>query len=329
MDKDIKKRPLYLGKILYEQTDEDHYLTTSQLVDILEKEYGIHAHRTTIGADINVLIEFGMDIQITKSTQNRYNLVNRLFDNTELKTLIDAVVSSKFISKKRSELLSGKLSSLAGANQSGILKRNVSVERRTKTDNEQIFIITDAINEAINRNKKISFSYFSYNTQKEKILRHNGYQYVVSPYKLFWDGDAYYVVGFSEKYQSVSSFRIDRIAKRPEVLVEEPAVPVPCGFDMEEHLNTMFHMFSAERSRVELICDNSVVDSVIDRFGEDIEIMAYDADSFKIDVEIAVTNIFLSWVFGFLGKVRINSPDAVKQKYTDAIRNEARKLEII
>ena len=141
-------------------------------------------------------------------------------------------------------------------------------------------------------------------------------------------GDAYYVVGFSEKYQSVSSFRIDRIAKRPEVL-EEPAVPVPCGFDMEEHLNTMFHMFSAERSRVELICDNSVVDSVIDRFGDDIEIMAYDADSFKIDVEIAVTNIFLSWVFGFLGKVRINSPDAVKQKYTDAIRNEARKLEII
>ena len=124
MDKDIKKRPLYLGKILYEQTDEDHYLTTSQLVDILEKEYGIHAHRTTIGADINVLIEFGMDIQITKSTQNRYNLVNRLFDNAELKTLIDAVVSSKFISKKRSELLSGKLSSLAGANQSGILKRN-------------------------------------------------------------------------------------------------------------------------------------------------------------------------------------------------------------
>ena len=328
MDKDIKIRPLYLGKILFERTDEDHYLTTSQLVSILEEEYGIHAHRTTIGADIEILKEFGMDIQVIKSSQNKYNIVSRLFDNAELKTLIDAVESSKFISKKRSELLSNKIAYLAGKNQASNLQRNISVERRTKTDNEQIFLITDAINDAINKKKKISFAYFSYNIRKEKKTRHNGYEYTVSPYKLVWNGDAYYVVGFNEKYQTISNFRIDRIAKRPKIM-EDNAVQMPKNFDIEEYLNTMFRMYSAERCKVELICDNSVIDSIIDKFGEDIQILAYDMESFKIEIDIAVSNIFFSWIFGFSGKVHIKSPEYIKQKYVDMIKQEAKQLSLI
>lgn len=147
MDNNAKLRPLYLAKILYERTDEDHYLTTMQLAQILEEEYGIPAHRQTIKTDIELLQQFGMDIQEVKSTQNRYNLISRQFEIAELKLLIDAVQSSKFISKERSEQMVSKIVTLAGQHKAEELKRNASVEGRVKSENRQDLLIVDAINE--------------------------------------------------------------------------------------------------------------------------------------------------------------------------------------
>ena len=109
MDCDAKLRPLYLAKILYEMTDEDHYLTTAQLIQLLEEKYGIKAHRQTIKAEVELLKQFGLEIEEVKSTQNRYNLYGRTFDIPELKLLIDAVESSKFISASKSLELVKKL----------------------------------------------------------------------------------------------------------------------------------------------------------------------------------------------------------------------------
>ena len=173
MDNNAKLRPLYLAKILYERTDEDHYLTTMQLAQILEEEYGIPAHRQTIKTDIELLQQFGMDIQEVKSTQNRYNLISRQFEIAELKLLIDAVQSSKFISKERSEQMVSKIVTLAGQHKAEELKRNASVEGRVKSENRQDLLIVDAINEAINARKKIAFQYFAYNIRKQKKLRHD------------------------------------------------------------------------------------------------------------------------------------------------------------
>ena len=198
MDNNAKLRPLYLAKILYERTDEDHYLTTMQLAQILEEKYGIPAHRQTIKTDIELLQQFGMDIQEVKSTQNRYNLISRQFEIAELKLLIDAVQSSKFIPKERSEQMVSKIVALAGQHKAEELKRNASVEGRTKSENRQDLLIVDAINEAINAEKKIAFQYFSYNVRKQKKLRHDGERYVFSPYRLIWNGDYYYVLGYSD-----------------------------------------------------------------------------------------------------------------------------------
>ena len=173
MDNNAKLRPLYLAKILYERTDEGHYLTTMQLAQILEEEYGIPAHRQTIKTDIELLQQFGMDIQEVKSTQNRYNLISRQFEIAELKLLIDAVQSSKFISKERSEQMVSKIVTLAGQHKAEELKRNASVEGRVKSENRQDLLIVDAINEAINARKKIGFQYFAYNIRKQKKLRHD------------------------------------------------------------------------------------------------------------------------------------------------------------
>lgn len=188
-----------------------NYLTTAQLIQILEEKYGIHSHRATIAAEIELLKQFGLDIETVKSTQNKYHLVSREFDIAELKLLIDAVESSKFISAKKSEQLVAKISKFAGSPKGNELKRNIFPEGRIKLVNEQILLIVDAVNEAINSNKRIAFQYYQYNVRKEKKIKNDGDQYVFSPYYLVWNGDYYYMVGYSDKHKNIGSFRIDRV----------------------------------------------------------------------------------------------------------------------
>lgn len=326
MDNTAKLRPLYLAKILYEQTDEEHYLTTVQLMQILEEQYGISAHRQTIKADIDLLKQFGLEIEEVKSVQNRYNLYGRQFDIPELKLLIDAVESSKFITAHKSQELVDKLSRLAGEHASAGLKRNVCCENRVKPGNEKIYLIIDAINEAINENKKISFQYFRYDVNKKQQLKLDGKSYVITPLHLVWNGDYYYMIGVYDYKQRLGSFRVDRIAKRPTIL-EEEGTPAPEGFDVNEHINTTFRMFNSPHAEVELICDNNVMDSIIDRFGEEVSTCPYDQHSFKAVVNIAVSNVFFSWVFGFGGKVKINSPAHVKAQYADMLRTAVTSLD--
>lgn len=326
MDNEAKLRPLYLAKILYEQTDEEHFLTTAQLMQLLEEQYGIKSHRQTIKAEIELLRKFGLEIEEIKSTQNRYNLFGRKFDIPELKLLIDAVESSKFITANKSKELVDKLSSLAGGYAGASLKRNVSCEGRIKSGNERIYIIVDAINDAINDNKKISFQYFQYNVRKEKKLKHNGEPYIITPLHLVWNGDCYYMIGVYDYKQRLGSFRVDRIAKCP-VILNEVGTPAPEDFDVDEYINTTFRMFNSEHEEVELICDNSVMDSIIDRFGEDVTTYANDMTSFRAVVDIAVSHIFYSWVFGFGGKVKIKGPEYVKEEYADMLREAVRNLE--
>ena len=320
MDSDAKLRPLYLAKILYEMTDEDHYLTTAQLIQLLEEKYGIKAHRQTIKAEVELLKQFGLEIEEVKSTQNRYNLYGRTFDIPELKLLIDAVESSKFISAAKSLELVKKLSSLTSNQIAATLTRNVSCEGRIKSGNEKIYLIIDTINEAINSNRQISFQYFQYNVRKEQQLKHNGEPYVITPLHLVWNGDYYYMIGVYAYKQRIGNFRVDRIAKRPKILDAE-GTPAPEDFNIDEYINTTFKMFNSEHSEVELVCDNEVMDSIIDKFGAEVTTYANDMTYFRAVVNVAVNHVFLSWVFGFGGKVKIKSPEAVREKYSAMIKN--------
>lgn len=319
MDNDAKLRPLYLAKILYEMTDEDHYLTTAQLIQILEEKHGIKAHRQTIKAEIELLKQFGLEIEEVKSTQNRYNMYGRTFDAPELKLLIDAVESSKFITASKSKELVKKISTLASEQVAATLTRNVSCEGRIKPGNERIYLIVDTINEAINANRKISFKYFQYNVRKEQKLKHNGEPYVITPLHLVWNGDYYYMVGVYDYKQRIGNFRVDRIAKCPVILKEE-GTPAPLDFDIDDYINTTFRMFNSEHAEVELICDNEVMDSIIDRFGADVTTYANDMTSFRAVVNVAINHVFYSWVFGFGGKVKIKGPENVCSKYKEMLQ---------
>jgi len=320
MDSNTKIRPFHIAKILYERTDEDHPLSTSEIAQILLDDFGMETYRKTIKADIELLKRVGMDIHIARSSENKYFMANRLLSVPELKLLSDAVASAKFISKRKSTELTCKLSALTDVYSAAKIRRNIDVEHRIKTDNEQIYYIIDSINDAINSDKKISFLYFKYNLKKEKELKNNGAPYIFSPYKLVWNGDHYYIVGCSDKHKSIGTFRVDRIYTTPQIL-EIPAVSHPHNFDMDCYLNTMFRMYDGERCTVQLLCDNEVIDSIIDRFGNQIDIIPYDKDRFLTYVDVVVSHIFFSWIFGFEGKVKIKSPSEILQKYNKIIQS--------
>jgi predicted DNA-binding transcriptional regulator YafY len=252
MDIKAKLRPFYVAKMLYEQTDEEHYLTIAQIIDQLEEQYDISTSRRTVSDDIKAIQAFGIEIEVEQSTQNRYYLIGRRFDLPELKALIDAVESARFIPKVKSSALVAKLSSLASPFNASKLVRNVDVENRIKADNEKIYYIMESLNDAINDKKKVSFQYSTYNRNKERIAKHDGEVYVFSPYKMIWNGDYYYVVGYSEKYGSIGSFRVDRIVTTPQLLLEEQHEP-PGDFDINIYLNSMFRMYNGDRKQVELI----------------------------------------------------------------------------
>lgn len=323
---ETKPRILYLMKILLEQTDEEHPLTTNQLIDILKSEYEISVHRTTLTKDIAALQEFGLDVVCIKSTQSKYFVGSRNFELPELKLLVDAVESSKFITAKKSDELIAKIHTLTSPGQIAKLKRNNYVVDRIKPENEQIYYIVDAINDAINEGKQISFQYYDYSGLKKKVLKNKGEIYKLSPYKLLWSGDYYYVIGYSEKKGKVINFRVDRIAATPMILKEQ-ALPMPKDFDLENFTKEVFFMFSGNEVVVDLRCDNSLMKTMVDRFGEDVKTLAYDMTSFRIITEVSTSPTFFGWVFGFGGKVQILGPESVKEQYKQMVLNAMQDLD--
>lgn len=320
MDNDSKLRLLYIEKML-QDTDEAHPLTNAEMMQMLEDKYGMTTHRTTIPSDIDLLIKSGMEIEVIESKPKKYYLNDyaRTFSLPELKMLVDAVASFKFITKKKSDELIEKIITLGTPSSVPSLKRNLWPEGRIKQENERIYFNIEAVNQAINEKKKIAFQYFQYDVRKEQKLKNNGESYKFSPYALVWNGDYYYMVGLSEKHDGIGTFRIDRLAKTPQIL-DEDAIPMPENFDIAEFTNGMLRMYNSERCDVELVCDNSVMDAIIDKFGIEAKTYAYDMTSFKLEVNVAVNHVFFGWVFGFGGLVKIKSPENIRQQYIEMVQ---------
>ena len=318
MENESKLRLLYTEKILSAFTDEDNPLSTAQIIECL-REYGISAHRTTVAKDIEILRDFGMDICKIESTQNKYFVGNRDFELPELRLLIDAVASSKFITEKKRQNLEEKIRGLASSGQAAALRSSICTETPDKAENEKIYYIIDVISDAINKSKKIAFQYFHYDKYKNRVLKNDGEVYTLSPYNLVWNGDFYYVVGHSDKHGDIGSFRVERIADIPQIL-DENAVIRPSDFEISGYLKSLFRMFNGDEKEVRLICEDNTMDSVIDHFGIGIPVEHYGETAFCTTVRVPVTPIFFRWVFGFGGDIRIAAPEDVRKKYCDMLR---------
>ena len=318
-----KQRPFRMLKYLYENTDENHPVSTPELVKIFQAE-DAHASRKTIKDDIDVLIGEGFDIVTVRSTQNSFFLANRKFEIPEIKLLIDAVSSSRFINREKSAVLIEKLTGMVSKAQAEKIRRHLYTADRVKADNRQIYYIVDAVTDAINDGKKICFQYFEYDGDKKKLLRRNGVRYYVSPYALVWDDNHYYMLGFSDDRQRIVNYRVDRMCNTG--MTEEDAVPMPAGFDMEEYVQHQFRMFAGDEVEVVLECRNEIMKYIVDQFGEDVETWPASETTFFAKVSVADSPTFYGWVFPFEGKVKISEPQEIRDKYMAMVRAAAEQI---
>lgn len=210
MTSGIQHRILLLLQFLLEQTDERHYVTGADIMRFWAS-HGIPANRKNVYSDIQMLMDFGLDIICVRSMQNRYFIGSRLLELPELKLLVDAVESSHLITEKKSAALIEKLGHLTSRHNAALLNRPVYMDGTAKPDNEAVYYAIDAIQTAIHEQRATSFQYFEYTPKKEKILKHKGYRYGFSPYALIWNRDFYYAVGWSEKHRELAQFRVDRM----------------------------------------------------------------------------------------------------------------------
>lgn len=308
----MKSRLLYVLKYLWQSTDAEHYATTGDILTYL-RENGISCDRKTIPSDIQKLCDIVIDIEEERSRENRYSLSSHIFTLPELNLLIDAVESSKFITTKKSTELIEKLSQMSSTHQAAELKSNLYISERVKPLNEQIYYLVDNINTAINCGKQISFHYFHYDQHRKEVPNNGGKRYCFSPYSLVWNEDHYYVVGFSEKHQKITTFRVDCM-KKVNILSAD-AVEKPDDFSLPDFTCQVFDMYDGTKERVTLICKNDMMNYIIDRFGDEVETSPTDYGHFKAVAEVSVSQTFFAWIFQFNGEIKITRPASVVTKY--------------
>ena len=306
----MKRRMVLLWKLLYDQTDEDHPVTTYDIVDYMA-EHGIKVSRKTIKPDVDLMVECGFDIVTVSGKPNKYFWGTRDLQVPELKLLIDAVSSSRFLTKKKSDELKNKLTGLASVHQRKLLTRHIYTTNVVKQRNESIYYTVDRINDAIEAKKKIGFKIIEFDGNRRKTHRNDGEVYIVSPYAMYWNDDFYYVVGWSDKHQDVAAFRADRMDNLD--VFEEKAVKRPKGFRISDYSHKVFEMFNGEDVAVKLQCKNHLMKYVIDRFGDRFPFEPGDDDTFICEVSVRLSPTFYGWVFGFGGDIKILSPDEAVQ----------------
>ena len=319
---DNRIRVLRLYEILRKYTDEEHTLSTNQIRRMLEERYGMAIHRTTLPRDIEVLRAAGIEVTQVRHKALHYYLADRSFSIPELRLLIDAVQSSKFITENKSRELIEKLMALTSDTNADKLRRTVHVTGKAKSENEKGYYIVDAINDAIHSSRKISFYYFDFDGKKRHVLKNGGEPYTVSPYDLIWDGDYYYLTGFCDERGEVRVFRVDRIEKQP-VIWEEAAVKPPRGYRVERYTQEVFRMFATQEiTEVKLLCDNTLMKAIMDIFGSKVRTKAVGGNHFRATVKVCTSPTFYRWVFGWGGLVKIEGPEEVKASYRSMLFEE-------
>lgn len=319
-----KQKLLYILDALKEKSDENHVLNVNYILNLLERN-GINAERKSIYDDIETLNNYGYDIVLKRGRNGGYYLSNREFETAELKLLVDAVQSSKFITDKKSRKLISKLEGLTNEYESKELQRQVVVKNRIKAMNESIFYNIDEIHTAISHNVKINFNYYEWTVTKETKLRRNGKTYEISPWVLLWDDENYYLIGYDDETEIIKHYRVDKMLNLNITGSLREGKEVFDKFDIAGYANQTFGMYGGKCESVRLICDNELAGVIIDRFGKDAGIYRNDDNTFCVNVNVQVSKQFFGWITGLGNGVKIDSPQNVANEYKEFIKEIIKK----
>ena len=306
-----KLKILYILDYLQKNSHEGHPVRAAELIHMLNHQHGISCDRKTVYSDVAALQDYGVDIVSIPGKNGGYYIASRNFELPELKLLIDAVQSSRYLTERKSRELIEKLCNQCNEYDAKLMKRNVLVSGRVKSMNETIYYSVDSIQEAIAQNKQITFRYFDWDLGGKRRYRDRHYQ--ASPYGLCQDNENCYLLALSERH-GITSYRVDRMSDIQ--LTQEPRTPCPelTGKALNEHANRLFQMYSGDAVDVKLRFHRELVNVVVDRFGKDTMLIPEDEEYFNFTVRVAVSPMFLSWVIGFGGKAKILYPQSVADR---------------
>lgn len=314
-----KLKLLYIIEMLEQNTDENHPMSTAEIIERLEAN-GIHSERKSIYDDIEKLCDFGYDIiQVHSRLGGGYYLAGREFELAELKLLVDAVQSSRFITTKKSRELIKKLEKKAGKHDAGKLQRQVYVAGRIKTENESIYYNIDNIHRSIQENKQIGFTYLDWNLKKQLAERKNGYR-EVSPWALIWREENYYLAAFDAEDGIIKHYRVDKMGHVEVLDKSRQGVEQFEKIDLTAYTNQTFGMFGGQEEIVTLEFPKYLIGVVLDRFGKDVDLRVME-DVFRIRARVAVSGQFYGWLAGIGREAKIVAPEYVKDKYHDWLRS--------
>ncbi|WP_044912986.1 helix-turn-helix transcriptional regulator [Butyrivibrio sp. WCE2006] len=316
-----KLKLYYLSKILLEETDDDHGLTMPEILKELEK-YGVSADRKSIYTDIDALNDIGLDVVGEKTGKNFcYHIGSRRFELAELKLLVDAIQSFKFITEKKSNALIKKLTTLASNYEAIQLERQLSVSGRIKTMNESIYYTVDEIHNAISQNRKIKFNYMTWNTDKKLVPRKKE-AYVISPWRLTWNDENYYLIAYDSDAGIIKHYRVDKMNKIEILDDKREGKEHFKAFDLAEYTNRAFGMFGGEATNVTLTIKDEMIGVLLDRFGKEIMIKPAKKKGWSdVRVEVAVSEQFFGWLFGLGPSIKISAPASVVKAYKEELNN--------
>ncbi|PKM73617.1 MAG: WYL domain-containing protein [Firmicutes bacterium HGW-Firmicutes-16] len=313
-----KLKLLYIMQFLLEKSDEQHPISVNEIIAHLETN-AISAERKSIYSDIESLRVFGVDIIQQRGANGGYYVASRKFEIPELKLLVDSVQSSKFITEKKTITLIKKIESFASVHEAQLLHRQVYVKNRIKNMNESIYYNVDEIHTGIASDCKICFKYFEYSVSKERICKHNGAKYCISPFALTWDDENYYMIGFDSSAGIIKHFRVDKMMDISVFDEKRDGREQFENLDLAAYSKTHFGMFTGKEERVALEFSNSLAGAVIDRFGKDAALIPADAEHFRIHTDVAVSPQFFGWLCGFGSGVKILAPESVVREMKEHI----------
>lgn len=315
-----KLKCLYLRQFLLENTDEAHPVTVSQMIDYLAR-HDIAAERKSIYDDIDGLRSYGLDIEYRKAQDGGYFIANREFQLPELKLLVDAVQSSKFLSLRKSNELIAKLEKLASRHEAQALRRQVYVAHRIKNMNESIYYNVDALHSAIAAGSRITFRYFDWDMNGKKKYRHEGKRYRISPWALLWDDENYYLVGYDAEHAERRHYRVDKMESITQTGEERLGKELFAGFDPAAYSRKVFGMYGGEPQKVTLRFESSMSNIVFDRFGRELILTPDREGGFTVMVEVVPSPQFFAWLTGLGAPVKILSPQPIVQQFCDYLQS--------